>query len=267
MKEKTFTVTNGSRVICAIWDNVQNPIGIIQIIHGIYDNIKIYRRFAEFMNHNGYIVFGSDRLLHKKEHACPHSFEDSVKLQMNLMQYLYNKYGLPIFLFGYGYGGLITQSILQKSEMPAAGVCLANTGKYPRLILYIATMFTWACAKIFGKNAPANVLTHIVVGKRRLHDVPKCSHGFFLALFRGIMNIRPEPKFNTPILMISGAHNTFATNPQFSRALYNKYRNNGITQITMIIYPDIDDNLLLEMNFGTISDDILDFFKHAKSYN
>lgn len=265
MKEKIFTVFNDSQVICAVWDNVKKPIGIIQLIHGIYDNIKTYSRFAEFMNQNGYIVFGTDRGINEHEHTCPRTFDKSVKLQMNMMNYIYNKYHLPVFLFGYGYGGIITQSILQKSAIPAAGVCLANTGKCPYIVLRIATFFAWICTKIFGKNAPANILTRVVVGRRPLHTAPKCTNIFFLSLFRGMMTIQPYAPFDTPILMISGAHNSF--NPQFSRALYNAYRDNGITHITMIIYPDMCDNLFFEMNFGSILDDILEFFNHASYGN
>ena len=267
MKEKTFTVLNDSQIICAVWDNVTKPVGIIQIIHGIYDNIKTYNRFAKFMNKNGYIVFGTDRPSYEKEYAHPRMFDKAVKLQMNMMNYLYNKYHLPVFLFGYGYGGFITQSILQKSAVPAAGVCLTNTRKYPYIILRIATLFAWVCTKVFGANAPANLLTRMIVGKRKLHTTPACTHGFFLALFRGIETIKPYAPFDTPVLMISGAHNSFATNPQFSRALYKAYQDNGITQVTMIIYPDISDNLLLEMNFGSMSGEILNFLNSANTGN
>ena len=267
MKEKIFTITDNSQALCAIWDNVKNPIGVIQIIHGIYDGIKTYDRFAKFMNKHGYIVFGTDRPPCAQGNDCPGLFDKSVRLQIRIMNYLSGRYNLPIFLFGYGYGGIITQSILQQSDIPTAGVCLSNTGKYPAFLLDLASAFAWICVKLFGPHAPANLLNFFVLGKRRLHKAQKCTYAFYQELFRGIKSIQPESSFNTPILMISNAHDSFATNPRFSRALYDAYRNNGIMHITLIVYPDKNDNLLLEMNFGTMTTDILDFLGHAKPYN
>ena len=267
MKEKIFTVLNDAQIVCTIWDKVKKPIGVIQIIHGIYDNMQTYSRFAEFMNKNDYIVFGTNRAHCHANANCPNMFDKSVKLQMKIMNYLAQHYRLPIFIFGYGYGGFITQSILQKSNTPTAGVCLAGTGKYPKVLLWLVICFTWICTKLFGANAPANILNRIVAGKHRAAGKIKCTYGFYLALLRGINSIKPDPQFDTPILMISGAHDTAAMNSRFSRALYNAYRDNGIMRLTMIIYPDTSDNLLLQTNFGTIPKDILDFFNYNIATN
>ena len=263
MKEKTFTVADNTQVVCAVWDSVKKPIGVIQIIHGIHDTIHTYDRFAKFMNRNGYIVFGVNRPTCTIRHSGPCCFDKSVELQIRIMKHLAAKYNLPLFLFGYGYGGIITQSILQNSQIPAAGVCMANSGKYSVFLLNMAIMFAWVCSKLFGKDAPANILNRLALGRRKLHSVPKCTYGFYLSLFHGMKTIKPYAPFDTPILMISGPHDSFATNPSFSRTLYNAYRDNGIMQVTMIVYPDKNDNLFMEMNFGTMPNDILEFFGNA----
>ena len=267
MKEKIFTILNDSQIVCTIWDNVEKPIGVIQIIHGIYDNMKTYNRFARFMNKNGYIVFGIDRPKCNTHPTCPDMFDKAVKLQMKIMNYLIAQYKLPLFLFGFGYGGFITQSILQKTNTATAGVCLAGTGKYPRPLLFIAKIYAWICAKIFGPSAPANILNRLSVGKNRAKSTIKCTHGFYVALLRGIEKIRPETRYNTPILMISGANSTISMNSRFSRALYNAYRDNGITRLTLIIYPDLSDSMLMQVNFGEMARDILDFFNYTATTN
>ena len=179
------------------------------------------------------------------------------------MNYLIGQYKLPLFLFGFGYGGFITQSILQKSNTATAGVCLAGTGKYPKPLLFITKIYAWICTKIFGESAPANVLNRLSAGKNRAKGAIKCTYGFYLALLRGIEKIKPETQYNTPILMISGANTTLSMNSRFSRALYNAYRDNGITRLTLIIYPDLSDNMLMQMNFGEMAHDILDFFNYT----
>ena len=97
MKEKIFTILNDSQIVCTVWDNVKKPIGVIQIIHGIYDNMKTYNRFARFMNKNGYIVFGIDRPKCNTHPTCPDMFDKAVKLQMKIMNYLIAQYKLPYF--------------------------------------------------------------------------------------------------------------------------------------------------------------------------
>ena len=48
----------------AVWDNVQNPKGTIQIAHGLVEYHGRYDDLANFLNKNGYIVFCNDHLGH-----------------------------------------------------------------------------------------------------------------------------------------------------------------------------------------------------------
>ena len=103
MTTKIFTASDNTSLICAIWDNVENPIGVVQIIHGIFDKIATYNKLAQFLNRNGYIVFGVDNVLSK----MPRTFDCAVVQESDIMKYLATKYTLPIFLIGYGYGGFL----------------------------------------------------------------------------------------------------------------------------------------------------------------
>ena len=44
----------------AIWENVENPIGTIQIAHGLVEYHDRYDEFAKFLNEHGYIVYCND---------------------------------------------------------------------------------------------------------------------------------------------------------------------------------------------------------------
>ena len=48
----------------AIWDNVENPKGTIQIAHGLVEYHDRYDEFAKFLNEHGYIVYCNDHLGH-----------------------------------------------------------------------------------------------------------------------------------------------------------------------------------------------------------
>ncbi len=47
-----------------VWDDVKNPIGTIQIIHGLVEYHGRYHETAEFLNKNGFIVYCNDHLGH-----------------------------------------------------------------------------------------------------------------------------------------------------------------------------------------------------------
>ena len=51
---------NDFELACYVWDKVDNPIGVVQIIHGMQEHAKRYNDFAKYLNKQGLIVFASD---------------------------------------------------------------------------------------------------------------------------------------------------------------------------------------------------------------
>ena len=64
MKELTFTSFDGYRLHCALWEQVKEPKGIIQLIHGMTSYGLRYDDFAKKLNQAGYIVFADDHRGH-----------------------------------------------------------------------------------------------------------------------------------------------------------------------------------------------------------
>ena len=257
---KIFTTHDHARLRCAIWDNVENPIGVVQIIHGIFDNMSTYDKLAKCLNRNGYIVFGIDTVLNK----IPRTFERAVAQESDIMQHLANKYHLPIFLIGYGYGGFVAQSLSRRSNTHITAVCLIKSIMYNRWIVRVAHAFARIGAKICGSNTNINIINlfnRYHCG--RVQKSPLCTYGFCASLFDGLIKLDTESGYDNPVLIISNATERDATTAQFSRALYNAYHNNDLINTTMLIYPDMQNKLLMEMNCGRIQDDILSFFNDS----
>ena len=63
MKEFSLPSQHG-KLRGVIWDEVENPIGTIQIIHGLVEYHGRYHETAEYLNKNGFIVFCNDHLGH-----------------------------------------------------------------------------------------------------------------------------------------------------------------------------------------------------------
>ena len=257
MTTKIFTAYDNTSLVCAIWDDVSNPIGVVQIIHGIFDNMQTYDKLAHFLNRNGYIVFGIDKPLCR----TPRSFDCAAQHEMGIMRYLGTKYMLPIFLIGYGYGGFIAQHILQNAKNPTAAACLIKSGRHYRWLLRFARRIAKMGIKIHGPNAPAkliNFFTRHHCGQ--VQKSPVGTYGFYLSLLDGLIKLESDSNFENPIMIICGANDCDTPNPRFSRALYNAYHNNDLTNTTLVIYPDMRNRMFMEMNCGTIQNDILTFF-------
>ena len=60
MVVEKFKSESGFESYAYYWEDVKEPIGVVQIIHGMAEHIQRYDFFAEFLNYNGFIVVGMD---------------------------------------------------------------------------------------------------------------------------------------------------------------------------------------------------------------
>ena len=137
-----------------------------------------------------------------------------------------------------------------------------------RLTLQIAHIMARIGAKLYGSNTNINIMN---VFKRhhcgRVQKSPLCTYGFCKSLFDGLIKLDTTSKYDNPVLIISNAEERDPITAQFGRALYNAYHNNDLINTTLLIYPDMRNKLLLEMNCGRIQDDILSFFNDTNLHN
>ncbi len=62
---------DGQKIFLRIWDQVEKPKGIVQIIHGMAEHSARYETFACFLNKKGYIVYADDhRECHNRKLVC-----------------------------------------------------------------------------------------------------------------------------------------------------------------------------------------------------
>jgi len=293
MKKETFQTSDGTRLACTLWDNTKHPVGVVQIIHGMDEHVRRYDRFAQFLNRNGYIVFGDDHRAHGRTAPSPDKigmpagdpdiFMSTARDELEIMRYLKKKYKLPLFLFGHSYGSFITQRLISDTKICTAGVCLSGSAKYPRAMLGLATMAAWIGMKIHGPDSPAKFLEFFspIRGKSgglsRLtrdtaqaaaHDADPLrakyfSYGFYYSLFKNLARLDGAACAGTPLLIISGTRDMVSFNATFAKSLYNAYRSHGLDNLTLILYPDARHELLMELNYADVQNDILQFFNAA----
>ena len=134
------------------------PRTVVQIAHGIAENIDRYRPFMEFLADNGFVAAGNDHLGHGKSIRVPEEqgffaekdgwwrvVDDMDKLH-DIMSKEYPE--LPYVLFGHSMGSFLTRTYLIKHPDKYDGVILSGTGhQSPALVL--------------GGNAAASVMAKL----------------------------------------------------------------------------------------------------------
>lgn len=145
---------------CYVWDKVESPVGIVQIIHGMQEHAKRYNEFAKFLNTKGYIVFASDLRGHglttminngQFGYSDGDIFMEIVYDQIIFTDYLIKKYKLPVSIFSHSFGSFITQRYIIENGFKIKNVILCGS-TYTNEFQYKAGYFVASMMKAFGKK-------------------------------------------------------------------------------------------------------------------
>lgn len=167
MKTLKLDGYNNFKLACYLWDKVENPKGIVQIIHGMQEHALRYDKFAKYLNSQGLIVFASDLRGHGQTaliNNLPWGYSDGdifmeiVYDQIKLTDYLLEKYKLPISIFGHSFGSFIAQRYMIENGFKIKNIILCGS-TYTNSSIYKLGFHTARLCKLFkGKKAPANLI-------------------------------------------------------------------------------------------------------------
>lgn len=159
MKEKIQFMSNDKKTKLkgTIWKpDQQEPIGVIQIAHGMVEYIDRYQEFAEFFTNKGYVVVGMDHLGHgdsvnKIEDWGYFADENGYNI---LIEDIYNLYlcmkktypKQAYFLMGHSMGSFLVRRCLTMYQWDIAGCIIVGTGYQP----YSVALFGYVLASIVG---------------------------------------------------------------------------------------------------------------------
>ena len=289
MKEILFIANDGRKIYCTLWDSVKKPIGIVQLIHGMNEHVNRYDRFAKYLNKNGFIVFGDDHRAHGRTASSIDNigttdgnedlFSATVSDELSILNYLHKTYKLPVCLFGHSYGSFITQAMIEKTNLHQA-VCLCGSAQFWTSYLLIGKTISWIGVKIFGKDAPANILeTFSPIRKKsnkknvltrdkeqeKTHFIDKYfkekfSYGFYYSMFTNLLLLNRKVSTNIPMLIISGSKDPVSMNGLLAKKLYKTYKKYGVQNISIKLYDGAKHELLNELNYNEVQYDVLSFF-------
>ncbi len=144
--ETTYPSKDGIHTIYAEIYTPKNcePKGIIQISHGMIDYVGRYKRLAEFLTGEGYILAGNHHIGHGRSAGSEEDFgffgEESgintILRDMHAMnKYLRERFpNLPLFILGHSMGSFITRLYVERYPHSLKGVIIHGTaGRNPVL--------------------------------------------------------------------------------------------------------------------------------------
>lgn len=156
-----FMDSYGKRIYVHFWET-ENPIGVIQIIHGMAEHAKRYSDFAQYLNNKGYSVFAIDHRGHGKTKSPgenygeigENGFEMMVEDQFKLTSVLKKKYpSKPIIIFGHSMGSFLAQRFTQKYGDNVSALILSGSSSSFGLSLYLGKIVASLLMKLSSKES------------------------------------------------------------------------------------------------------------------
>lgn len=141
MREFRLKSFDGVEIYCRLWDDVNDPKGVIQLLHGMSEHAGRYDRFAKYLNSRGYIVFADDHRAHglteTDENRGKHPgniFKKTLNDELFFRELLQAQFDLPVFILGHSYGSFLAQALAQEN-IDVKAIALLGSG-------YMRTLFT-----------------------------------------------------------------------------------------------------------------------------
>lgn len=139
--EKIASTDSKNDLNVIIWETEKEPIGVLQIVHGMAEYIDRYDNFAKYMTEQGFNVIGHDHLGHGHSVSDERDYgffaeENGDKIIIEDMhsvtQYAREKWEeLPNFILGHSMGSFCLRQYLTKYSNDVFGAIIMGTGWIP----------------------------------------------------------------------------------------------------------------------------------------
>lgn len=282
---------NNLELFTRVYDNVTDPKAVVQIIHGMREHSGRYDRFAKMLNNNGFIVIATDSRGHgntapsldKLGHGEIDIYDEVVKDQIKVSEYIIKTYNLPLYIFAHSWGSMIAQKLIQTSHL-SDKIILCGTNNGNNATFKLGNFIT-SIQCLFGlKDKPAKLIeatnkklyeSKFVRGNWLSRDEevydkyladPFCTAAFpvsfYKSLFKhmtkvnkGIKNIKKDIK----ILLIAGDKDPVGDYSKNVIKLTNIFKKQGYNADCKI-YKNARHELINEINKAEVDKDIVEFY-------
>ncbi|MBC2272533.1 alpha/beta hydrolase [Listeria welshimeri] len=296
-KEMKLKAADGLELHLHIWDEVEKPIGLIQIVHGMAEHGARYDLFAKRLNQAGYIVVADDHRGFGKsainESYLGHldgetGFQNMIQDEVSVRTYIKENYpNLPYFIFAHSMGSFIIRTFMAQHQVD--GVILSGSGLQPTALLKMGQIITkhrvkkddkkrsgflnklafWGYNKPFNENHRFSWLSRDVAVYEAYEKDPFCgpvvgTSGFFHNLFEVVKVSQQKeilesvPK-DLPILLLSGSDDPVGHFGKDTPKIALALEKAGVEDVTYKIYENARHELVNELCKETVFQDVFDW--------
>lgn len=191
-KEKEMTETSFSYSSCdqkhtlaaTLFLPEKEPRALFQIVHGVAEHVGRYRRFAEFLTAQGFLVFGENHLGHgpgveKAERGFfgeENGWDTVARDSAALSEEMRARYpGLPFVLFGHSMGSFLVRTIYLRALTKPDAVILSGTGNMSKAVIFAGKLTAKReLARLGSKQCESPLLDRLVFGSynKRFSQTP-----------------------------------------------------------------------------------------------
>ena len=281
------STADGTEICTYAWADVAGePIGVVQIAHGLAEHGERYERFAKALNAAGFLVYAADHRGHGRSAQGrlgdfgAAGFGGLIADVAQFGAVLRARHaGLPLFLFGHSMGSFAAQAALLDHASTWSGVVLSGSTALDALAAAMAQAPADAPAGLAAFNAGFEHRTGYEWLSRDDAEVdayvadPWCGwevpDGVIPSLFEPASRLADpallaDIRRDLPILIASGDADPLAGGGALVQLLGQRYREAGIADVTVMLYPAARHEILNETNRDTITADIVDWLRaHA----
>lgn len=274
------------------WTPDGEPIGVLQLVHGMEEYIDRYDTMARSLCDSGWAVIGHDHLGHGESGRWERGFftekengHDVVIADMHVINGIAHRLwkDRKVFIFGHSMGSFFTRRYLAEYGSSVSGAVICGSGWYPPIATGTAYYVARLIGGIVGMHKRSGLLRAICSapflfafrseGKNawlsrnkenvsRYNADPLCGFGFtcggYRDMYRNLLLVSKQHGYSRlmdmPVLVIAGAEDPVGGKDSV-RKIAEEYRSLGFSNVTERVIPLDRHEILLE----TDANDTIDY--------
>ena len=282
----------------SVWDEVDNKIGAVVIVHGMAEHADRYDDFAKRLNREGYVVLADNHRGHKfnpdgeRGIVAPDSFENSVRDIKSVVDYAKQTYGVGVALLGHSYGSFLSQRYLELYADTVVCCILSGTAYMKGALVGMGKAIAGLQRFFVGGEKTGKLIDKMSFGA---YNKPFESQGqrfawlsrdrkkvaeyeadeycgyplsidYYYYFFRSIQKMYSDAvksvPADLPILIAIGSDDPVSNKGVLAEKLYKFYLQNGLN-VELKVYPGARHEILNEINRAEVYNDFVAFIDKA----
>lgn len=282
----------------SVWEEVDNKIGAVVIVHGMAEHADRYDDFAKRLNREGYVVLADNHRGHKfnpdgeRGIVAPDSFENSVRDIKSVVDYAKQTYGVEVALLGHSYGSFLSQRYLELYADTVVCCILSGTAYMKGALVGMGKAIAGLQRFFVGGEKTGKLIDKMSFGA---YNKPFESQGqrfawlsrdrkkvaeyeadeycgyplsidYYYYFFRSVQNMYSDAVKSVPaempILIAIGSDDPVSNKGVLAEKLYKFYLQNGLNA-ELKVYPGARHEILNEINRAEVYNDFVAFIDKA----